>query len=242
MQFMFSKTELAKILFLDIETVRGKKHFEELPEGMKAMWEHKAKSIKTEEEQAIEEKYNDRAAIYAEFGKVVCISIGFVHWIEDVPHIKLKSFFGADEAQVLTDFGNLLNSKFKDWKLCAHNGKEFDFPYLCRRFLIHQIAIPKLLAVQGLKPWEVPFVDTMELWKFGDYKSYTKLELLCQVFDIPTPKDDMDGSMVGKVFWEENDAGRIAKYCEKDVIATIQVMMKFAFFDLVAETSIQSDL
>ena len=235
---MYSKQEINKILFLDIETVRGTKKFSDLSEIMQKMWEHKSKSIHSEnEEVSSEDKYLERAGIYAEFGKVVCISCGFLQWQDDVPSFKLKSFYGKDEKEILNNFKKMLE-QMKGWKLCAHNGKEFDFPFLGRRFLINQIAVPHILRTQGKKPWETDFIDTMEFWKFGDWKSYTKLELLCAVFDIPSPKDDIDGSEVGKVFWEDEDVEKIAKYCEKDVLATAQVMLRYTLFPILLEENI----
>ncbi|TAE46937.1 MAG: 3'-5' exonuclease [Cytophagia bacterium] len=236
---MFSRPEISKILFLDIETARCEQYFKQLSPAMQEMWKHKSQFIKSDNEDATpEEKYYERAAIYAEFGRVACISIGFVHFkkneneIEEQGTIHLKSFCGMDEKYILEDFKNLLNEKFNGWRLCAHNGKEFDFPYLCRRFLINQIALPQTLNIQGKKPWEINHLDTMELWKFGDYKSYTKLELLCNLFNIPTPKDDIDGSEVGTVFWDEKNYERLSLYCEKDVAATIQVLLKFSLLPL----------
>jgi hypothetical protein len=242
---MFSQRELSKILFLDIETVRGQQTFATLPAGMQEMWHLKAAQLKIKEETeaapwTVEQKYNERAAIYAEFGRVVCISFGFIHWRDNAPYFKVKSFYGADERGVLLQFKDLLERKFGTWLLCAHNGKEFDFPYLCRRLLINQIVPPKILQIQGKKPWEVPFLDTMELWKFGDYKNYTKLELLCHVFGIPSPKSDMDGSQVGEVFWSNQDVVRIARYCEQDVIATAQLLLKYACMPLIPVENIET--
>lgn len=240
---MFTKQQLSNMLFLDIETVRAWNNYDDIPENIKEAWQHKAKSVRSDDEEvSIEDKFYDKAAIFAEFGKVVCISIGFLYWRNNQVEFKLKSFYGQDEKQLLLEFKNLLDNKFSNWQLCAHNGKEFDFPYLCRRFLLNQIHLPKLLDIQGKKPWEVPFLDTMELWKFGDRKNYTKLELLCQIFNIPTPKDDIDGSMVGKVFWEEEDVERIAIYCEKDVVATAQLMLKYSILALVSSDNIISEL
>ncbi|NJO02904.1 MAG: 3'-5' exonuclease [Bacteroidia bacterium] len=236
---MFSSSEVSRILFLDIETVRGEKEFEGLSEEMQEMWIKKAESIKTPEEVSPQDKYDDRAGIYAEFGRIICISFGFVYWQDDQPLLRLKSFYGTDEAEILQAFKELLDNKFDGWKLCAHNGKEFDFPYLCRRYLINQIPLPRMLRVAGKKPWEIPFLDTMELWRFGDYKNYTRLELLCHIFGIPSPKDDVDGSQVGRIFWNENDSVRIARYCEKDVVATVQVLMKYCVLPLVPPENIK---
>jgi 3'-5' exonuclease len=242
---MFSQSEISRILFLDIETVRGSHSFEELSEPMQEMWALKSETLKIKEESEAEpwtpeQKYTERAAIYAEFGRIVCISFGFIFWRNDQsPQLKVKSFYGTDEREILLQFKDLLEQKFNGWQLCAHNGREFDFPYICRRFLINQIPIPRLMQVQGKKPWELPYLDTMELWKFGDFKNYTKLELLCHVFGIPSPKTDMDGSQVGKVFWEEGDVKRIADYCAQDVIATAQLMLKYACMPLIEPSSIE---
>jgi len=238
---MFEPNFIKNILFLDIETVRGKKDFEELSETMQKMWFHKAKSIKTEEELSEKEKYLERAAIYSEFGQVVTISFGMIRWENGEAHLRVKSFFGEDESEVLKDFKKLLDEDLKAFpklQLCAHNGKEFDFPYLSRRFLINQIPLPKILQTQGKKPWEVQHLDTMELWKFGDWKNFTKLELLCEVFGIPTPKGDIDGSQVGEVFWEEKDVERITRYCEKDVLAIAQLYLKYAILPIIKEENI----
>jgi len=237
---MLNQKQISQVLFLDIETVRGYNTYAEMPSGLQSLWNQKADKIKTEEEQTPEEKYLDRAGIFAEFGKIICVSFGFINWQGDEPHFRVKSFYADDEKSLLLDFKKLLEDKFAGWQLCAHNGKEFDFPYLGRRFLINQIALPSVLQVQGKKPWEIPFLDTLELWRFGDYKNYTKLELLCEVFGVPTPKDDIDGSQVGRVYWEEKGLERIARYCEKDVIATAQVMLKYAVMPSVQETHIHS--
>lgn len=239
---MFSPQKIAQILFLDIETVRVTDRYEDLSQSLQAMWEHKCKYIQLEDnpEASPADKYYEKAGIFAEFGRVVCISFGFVYWQGFKPYLKIKSLFGEDEKQILGQFKNLLDDqKMRRWLLCAHNGKEFDFPFLCRRYLINQIPLPVALSIQGKKPWEVPFLDTMELWKFGDYKNYTKLELLCAVFDVPSPKSDMDGSQVGKVFWEDKDYNRIAEYCSKDVEATVQVFMKFCTQPLIEPFHVQ---
>ncbi len=238
---MFNQQELSRILFLDIETARAYKTFEEVPEVLQNLWEQKSLKIRNAETDTSAQVYLDKAGIFAEFGKVICVSFGFINWQQEVPHFRVKSFYSYNEVELLQQFKELLESKFKDWQLCAHNGKEFDFPYLGRRFLINQITVPPILKVQGKKPWEVPFLDTLELWRFGDYKNYTKLELLCAVFGIETPKDDIDGSQVGKVFWEEEEGlERIARYCEKDVIATAQVLLKYCVMPSIAPTSIHS--
>ena len=221
---MLNYISLDKILFLDIETVPMCATYDELPERFVPLWDKKAGYLKREEEDTPSALF-PRAGIYAEFGKVVCISFGMFR----DGNFRIKSFYGDDEKALLTDFANLLESKFssKDFLLCAHNGKEFDFPYLSRRMLINAIPLPETLDLAGKKPWEVAHIDTMELWKFGDFKNYTSLEVLSAVFDIPTPKDDIDGSQVGKVYWEDKDLERIVKYCQKDVLAIAQLFLRY---------------
>ena len=225
--------DFSKILFLDIETVSQEKTFDQLSERIQKLWAHKAEQIGKGDENATPESLYDRAAIYAEFGKIVCISVGFFN----NQRFRLKSFYSHDEKALLSDFANMLNRYYNaaDSQLCAHNGKEFDFPYIARRMLINGIQIPKILQVAGKKPWETNFIDTMELWKFGDYKSYTSLDLLCAILDIPTPKDDINGSEVGRVYWEENDLRRIQTYCQKDVLAVAQLMRRYNYLPLIPE-------
>jgi predicted PolB exonuclease-like 3'-5' exonuclease len=252
---MYSKEQLSKILFLDIETARSTKAYNELSEGMQKMWELKSQNIEPKDGSlSPEEKYYEKAAIYAEFGRVICISCGFIYEKDGEMFFKVKSFFGKDEKKILENFknfldpntgrvdrdGNIFGEKKFFHYLAAHNGKEFDIPYMGRRYLVHQLALPIMLNIRGKKPWEVPhLLDTMELWKFGDGKNFTKLELLCNLFGIPTPKDDIDGSQVGEVFWEEENYERIAVYCEKDVVATAQLMLKYNFYPLIPENNIQ---
>ncbi|MDR3714428.1 MAG: 3'-5' exonuclease [Puia sp.] len=218
---------LHSILFLDIETVSQYAAFEELPDAGKELWRHKADLLIKDKDTTRPEGIYDRAAIYAEFGKIVCISCGYIQGMGPDKKISLKSFYGDDERTILLQFCEMLEK----WTvgnrcLCAHNGKEFDFPYLCRRMIIQGIEIPGLLRIAGKKPWDIPHIDTLEYWKFGDYRSYTSLSLLAYVLGIPTPKDDIDGSQVGKVYWLEHDLQRIATYCQKDVITVAQVYLR----------------
>lgn len=238
---MLDSIRLTDILFLDIETVPEYPSFDDMPEPMQGLWEKKSSYFRGEDEAAFD-VYN-RAGIYAEFGKVVCISVGMVNNMQGEQILRLKSFFSKDEKALLNEFIDLvtkLEQTRKNIFLCAHNGKEFDFPYLARRMLINELALPVALDVAGKKPWEVSFIDTMELWKFGDYKHYTSLDLLANVFKIPTPKDDIDGSMVGKVFWEEDDLNRIVRYCEKDVITIVQLFNKYRRKPLIPDGKIVS--
>tara|TARA_B100001057_G_scaffold482716_1_gene558511 strand:- start:512 stop:1234 length:723 start_codon:yes stop_codon:yes gene_type:complete len=232
--------DLQNILFLDIETVRGEPNFEALTDDMQILWANKTK-WQRKEDITPKEFYNDRAGILAEFGKIVCISVGFIHYKDGTKNFRLRSFYNHDEALLLGEFAKMLKEKYFNHPrqiLCGHNAKEFDFPYICRRMLVNGISLPPILQIAGKKPWEIAHLDTMDLWKFGDYKHYTSIKLLCAIFNIPTPKDDIDGSRVSSVYWKENDIKRIAKYCEKDVVATAQIFMKFRNECLIQEEQI----
>jgi uncharacterized protein YprB with RNaseH-like and TPR domain len=232
---------LHNILFLDIETVPQYSSYSEMPDEWKKLWDLKAAYLlRSREEETIESVYS-RAGIYAEFGKIICISCGFLNGSGSERKMIIKSFFGDDEKNVLSRFCEMLNkwagseTKF----LCAHNGKEFDFPYLCRRMIVNNHAIPSCLQLAGKKPWEVNHLDTLELWKFGDFKSYTSLNLLANTLGISTPKDDIDGSMVWSVYWNEKNFPRIVEYCQKDVITVAQIFLKMNGEPLIKETNIE---
>ncbi len=233
---MLDRIPLGNILFLDIETVPQFPNFESLPEKAQLLWEKKAKTLRSDDDAGPAQLY-ERAGIYAEFGKIVCISVGVMNGKK----ARITSFYNDNEHELLTQFARLLNTKFNDnsYVLCGHNGKEFDFPYISRRMLINRIALPNLLNNAGKKPWEIPHLDTLELWKFGDFKNYTSLELLAHVFDIPTPKDDIDGSMVRSVYYDENDLDRIARYCEKDVLTLMQLMLCYKGESLLNEDMVE---
>jgi|TARA_B110000879_G_scaffold39634_1_gene55600 DNA polymerase elongation subunit (family B) len=231
---MLDKIDLQKVLFLDIETVPQFENYDDVPERLQKLWDTKAGFLARNNETP-EELY-ERAGIYAEFGKIVCISVGYMH----EGAIRLKSFFSDNEVELLKEFTELLNQHYSSpyQLLCAHNGKEFDFPYMARRLLINGLPLPSILNIAGKKPWEVQHLDTLELWKFGDYKNYTSLNLLTAIFDIPTPKDDIDGSMVGDVYYVEKNLKRIKEYCEKDVVALTQVMRRYKNLELIPEKAI----
>ncbi|WP_136482561.1 3'-5' exonuclease [Cognatitamlana onchidii] len=234
---MINKLHLENILFLDIETVPEVQHFSELNGTKQALWDTKSKYQRKDDYTA--EEFYERAGIWAEFGKIVCISVGYFNIQNDLKRFRVTSFYG-DEIAILKDFKNLLATHFNQTKhlLCAHNGKEFDFPYIARRMIIHNIELPPKLNLFGKKPWEVPHLDTLELWKFGDYKTYTSLKLLTNVLGIPSPKDDIDGSEVCRVFYEENDIDRIITYCEKDTIAVAQIFLRLRGDDLLTDDDI----
>lgn len=234
---MLDKIQLENVLFLDIETVPEFETFSVLDETKKELFDLKTKYQRKEDFTA--EEFYDRAGIWAEFGKIICISVGFFTFKSDVRHFRVTSFFGEEE-KILKDFSNLINNHFNQPQhiLCGHNAKEFDFPFIARRMIIKGIQIPQKLNLFGKKPWEVPHLDTLELWKFGDYKHYTSLKLLTNVLGIPSPKDDIDGSEVAHVFYIEKDIDRIVTYCEKDVIAVAQILLRLRREDLLINDEI----
>lgn len=238
---MSQQTPLDKILFLDIETVPQTYQYEQLDEKTKELFNAKNRFLQTEVK-SFEMLYNEKGGILSEFGKIICISIGMIHTTTLGKSMRLKSFAHDDEETLLTQFKKLLEDHYHTDKhlLCGHNAKEFDFPYICRRMLINGIKLPSVLDIGGKKPWEIKHIDTMEMWKFGDYKAYTSLSLLCHVFKIPTPKDDITGADVARVYYEENDLDRIRIYCEKDVIALIQLYLKMNGEALIADGNISS--
>lgn len=216
------------MLVLDIETISGYANFSEAPENLQRLWSKKAALIKNDDELNDEELFSDRAAIYAEFGKVIVIGVGQYSGNDANPSLHVKSFASHDEKELLQEFTAYLVQNFDPERLvlCAHNGREFDFPYLCRRLLINGLKIPFVLDTRGKKPWEVNHIDTMDEWKFGDWKSFTSLELLTEIFGIPTSKDDIDGSMINEVYYKQDGLEKIRRYCKKDVVATAQLYLK----------------
>ncbi|MEO8253849.1 MAG: 3'-5' exonuclease [Flavobacterium sp.] len=234
---MIEKINLNNILFLDIETVPEAEEYQQLDADVQMLYEQKTQYQRKDEFTA--EEFYDRAGIWAEFGKIVCISVGFFVIKGDIRNFRVTSFFG-EEVKLLKDFNNLLNTHFNapQHLLCGHNAKEFDIPFLARRMIINQIPIPDKLNLFGKKPWEIPHLDTLELWKFGDYKHFTSLKLMCKVLGIPSPKGDIDGSQVGHVFYIDKDIDRIVTYCEKDTIAVAQIFLRLRREDLLIEEEI----
>ncbi len=221
---MLENYAIENILFLDIETVPAFESYEKQNTRIRELWDKKVESLRKEDHETAKTLY-PRAGIYAEFGKIVCISVAFYHGKQ----LRVKSYYGNDEKQLLIEFKALLDDYFykPEHLLCGHNAKEFDFPFIARRMLINRIQLPKLLDIAGKKPWEINHLDTMQLWRFGDYKNYTSLNLLTAVFDIPTPKDDIDGSEVWRVYWKEKELERIKTYCEKDTITVVRLFQAF---------------
>jgi len=226
---MLKNLNIEEILFLDIETAPLAPEYSELNEKWQQLWENKMRFQITNDEPA--EVLYDRAGIYAEFGRIICISAGYVFQKKGEFFFRVKSFADDNEKILIHNFFNAWDafSRAGKRRLCAHNGQEFDFPYISRRALVNNLNLPKILDIAGAKPWELKdqLIDTLQLWKFGDYKHYTSLSLLCELFNIPTPKDDIDGSQVAKIYWEEKDLERIIKYCEKDTLAVANLLQKY---------------
>jgi DNA polymerase elongation subunit (family B) len=220
--------ELRDILFLDIETVANTYDYNALDERMKVQWSRKASFLKRQQEQADESIYHERAGIYAEFGRIVCIAVGKFYEIESGDLVlRTKAYYCQDEKELLSEFKSMVEKMDAlSLKFCAHNGKEFDYPYLCRRMLVHGLSLPAALNLMGKRPWEVQHLDTMEMWKFGDYKHYTSLDLLAALFDIPTSKSDMDGSQVNAVYYQDKNLAKIKDYCLRDVVVLAQLFLK----------------
>lgn len=246
---MIDHIDIGKVLFLDIETVSAHADFAQLDETLQGLWEHKSAQVLrrpahelTGEDVAA--AYVEKSAIFAEFGKIICISVGIVYRDKDARlKVRLKSFAGDDEAVLLRDFAQLLEQHYanvnKDY-LCGHNIKEFDIPYICRRMIVNYIPLPTPLQIAGKKPWETKhLLDTMEFWKFGDNKNYTSLKLLAAVLGFPSPKDDIDGSQVGRVYWQEQGLERIRVYCEKDVLATVQLFLRYRLMPLLEADQVE---
>lgn len=237
---MLKNLQLQNALFFDIETVPVTEKFEELNSEFQELWALKSARIDKENDN-VSEVYENRAGIFAEFGKVICISVGFLVFEGGPPKLRLTSFYSDNEKEVLEDFKNLLDKHFNNPRsniLIGHNIKEFDIPYVCRRMLVNGIELPEIINVAGKKPWEIPHLDTLELWKFGDFKNYTSLRLLAALFNIPTPKDDIDGSQVASVYYKDGDLNRIKTYCQKDVVTVVQLMRKYQGDRLLNEDEI----
>ncbi len=238
MDTTITNIDITKILFLDIETVPQHSLESELSDVERALWEKK--SIRMKADDMTPEELYKKAGIFAEFGKIVCISAAFLRKKDDGYELRVRSFVNDDEKQLLEDFVALVNKYFNTKKtyFCAHNGYEFDFPFIARRALINGIKVPISLDTRGKKPWEIQHFDTLDLWRFADYKNYTSLALLAHIFGIPTPKDDIDGSQVCDVYWKEHNLPRIMEYCQKDVITVAQLFRKYRCEDVIPEDRI----
>ena len=248
MSGFLSFNSLKHILFLDIETVSLKPSYNELVDLNKKHWAKKVKQFTRStdtEVKDLEAMYALRSGIYAEFSRIICISVGFFTLkSKKIESFRVKSFFGENEQMLLREFNSLLEDHFNQTDknfLCGHNLREFDIPFLCRRMLINNITLPRLLKLTGKRPWQIKHVlDTLDLWRFGDFKNYTSLDLLASVFDIPSPKDDIDGSQVHEVYWQSKDLDRIRKYCERDVATVAKLILKLNSMDSMSNFKIVS--
>lgn len=236
---MIDKIVLPNILFLDIETVPQSEFFNDLPEESQQLFADKTQYQRKDD--LTPEEFYERAGIWAEFGKIICISVGYFTIKNAERQFRTKSIIG-EEKQLLEEFNDLVKTHFSNpaFVFCGHNIKEFDIPYMCRRMLINGIIIPEKLQLFGRKPWEIPHLDTLELWKFGDYKHYTSLKLLTHVLNIPSPKEDIDGSEVRNVYYNEKNIDRIKKYCERDVVAVAQIFLRMRNESILNESEIFS--
>jgi DNA polymerase elongation subunit (family B) len=232
--------ELRDILFLDIETVANTYDYNAMDERMKVQWSRKAGFLRREKDQSDEGIYHERAGIYAEFGKIVCIAVGkFIETETGDLMLKTKTYAGDNERDLLADFKSMIEKMDAAvLKLCSHNGKEFDYPYICRRMLVNGIALPAALNMMGKRPWEIQHLDTMEMWKFGDYKHYTSLDLLAAIFNIPTSKNGMDGSQVNVTYHRDNGLQKIKEYCVRDVVVLAQLFLKMRAINLNKELGV----
>ena len=237
---MLDNISVENVMFMDIETVPQTSSMNTLDPVMQSLWDKKSKLFR-DPGQSAEEVYG-RAGIYAEFGRIICISVGFIKE-KDPFGFRLKSFFSEDEKSLLSEFSGMI-SKFskskRDAVLCAHNGREFDFPYIARRMIVNGLQIPGLLDNAGKKPWDIKLLDTRDLWKFGDYKTFTSLELLTSILGIPSPKEDIDGSMVAKIYYDEKDLQRIVRYCERDVLAVARILLRFMNLPDIPDEKVES--
>ncbi|HMO01751.1 MAG TPA: ribonuclease H-like domain-containing protein [Oligoflexia bacterium] len=234
---MLENINLENLLFLDIECVPSFPSYDALTDELKILWSEKSASFRKEQETS--SNSYERAGIYAEFGKIICVALGKFYFEEQRLGIKLKSLQSDDENKLLSELSELLNKQPADTVLVAHNGKEFDFPYICRRMIINNQPLPKILNSAGKKPWEIQHLDTMELWKFGDRKSFTSLNLLATIFGLPNPKDDISGKDVGRVYWQDKDLIRISTYCKKDVLITARVFLRLMGIEDLSEAHIK---
>lgn len=227
------------LIFIDIETVSASSDFENLEKHWQELWKEKTK-FNLPESVTIEDYYKLRSGVMAEFSKIVCISIGYLK-VDENKQLRIKSFYGDDEKILLQDFINTISQMHSTnirWSFAGHNIKEFDIPFLCRRLLINGLVIPDYLDFQNMKPWETNLIDTFQYWRFGDYKNFTSLNLLAASLNIPSPKDDIDGSKVGEVYWKENDLKRIVVYCQKDVVTVANIILRFKNQPILEEDQI----
>ena len=226
---MLDQLHLENLICIDIETVPAWPDFVTMPDELKELYLKKSTRLKQEGETE-EEQFFNHAGIYAEFGKVICIVLGIFRKEKNGYVFRMKTISGDDERNVLMEFSELLGKHYNTadrFQFCGHNIREFDIPYLSRRYLVNRLPLPALLDISGKKPWEVNMIDTLQLWRFGDVKHYTSLKLLALILGIDSPKDDIEGKDVGRVYWKEKDLPRIIQYCRRDVVTVAQLILRF---------------
>jgi len=225
-------SDINKLLFLDIETVGIEEDLDSLHitfPHLSKMWGETGydycKRRYPNEDLYSNEMFIKKAALLPEFGKIVCASVGF---ISPNGQIKLDSFVG-DEKDILGNICELFNSVDKlGFKICGHNIKNFDLPYIGKKMLVHGITLPKILPTYNDKPWETKVVDTKEVWGFNSYIGLSSLDLICASLDVESPKNgDLKGDLLHQFYYsEKKDINKIKEYCEKDVEATIKLVKK----------------
>jgi predicted PolB exonuclease-like 3'-5' exonuclease len=234
---MLEHLKMDDILFLNLSTAPLAPSYAELSPLIRQLWHEKFRYLR---EPDTPEKQYEKAGLYAEFGKIICLSLGFVKTQGNERQMRIKSFYGHQEKELLTAFLDLLNTRFnkKTQLLAAHNGKEFDFPFLCRRLLINQIPLPVMLDLSGKKPWEVPHIDTMDFWRFGETRHYASLELLAQLFQIPMTQARMDGKEIAQQYWKYSNWTDIVATCQADVVLTAQLLLRFRGESIIPQEQI----
>lgn len=239
---MLENVKIDDVLFLDIETVPKSPDFSRLDAYEQELWEEKKGKHKADDDTAADYYFNN-AGIFAEFGKIICISVGRFTQAGMFQEFELRSFYGDDEVKLLHEFVAFLQQEQKKRRsltLCGHNIREFDVPYICRRLLINNLKLPEYFeTLQTKKPWEAGLLDSMDFWKFGDFKNFISLKLLAYCLGIPSPKDDISGKDVGKVYWHEHGLDRIKTYCQKDVITVAQIVLKLKGLSLISESNVK---
>lgn len=230
-------SEFQHYIFIDIETVAQSKSLDEIPAPLQQHWLHKVQFLKEFKEGLSDGAtlYQEKAGIYAEFGKIVCIGLGRFVYEHGELVLHQKALQSDDEVALLESFLKIV--AHRKVVFVGHNIKEFDLPYLCRRLLVHQMPIPEALQLAGKKPWEIPHQDTLELWKFGDYKHYISLDLLAHILHIPSSKESICGADVGKVYWIDQNLAAISEYCLRDVYTTSLVYLHLKGYHQVALSS-----
>lgn len=228
---MIKKEDLNNLLYFDVETAGKYESYEDLAlqnPRLAKLWEKRAKYFRANtlgmEEMGDSEIYSQKSGLEPEFGRVVCVSFG----VWDGENHRLTSFYGDNEQEILEKTAKIFsNAVSKGMKICGHNIKMFDVPFLGKKMIFSGIDVPQNLLLWDKKPWEVPILDTAEFFSFGSWShKFLGLDLLACSLGIESPKEDIDGSQVHNTFWGEKNYERIMEYCEKDVLTVMDVLKK----------------